>query len=302
MENTQTAKVKVASHSVKNCRVTFGALVGFDAKIMSAAREEGTGLKMVVKTETGAIVSASQIYIANGKTYSFQDVGRALEQGDGTFLWIEKAELEACKAPSNPEIAISEFFPLAQVDPIMFDKGYFIAPDPGKVKKGASINPNAQSCIAYASLLDVMKEVGLAAKAKVEFKGKEHNVILRVYNDGTQDLLMLHTIFTSADVRTCEIVRPTIALNDALKGMCKELIASMTTTFDKDAVTSDSDAKFNALVERKRAEIAGTATPNSTPTESSTASVGDDLMAKMAASILQAKMKKTDATTEKVTA
>lgn len=283
MTNTKTAKV--ATHSVKNCRVTFGALLGFDAKIMSAAREEGTGLKMVVKTDDGKIVPASQIYTANGKYYNFQDVGRGIEQGDGTFLWIEKAEIDACKAPSNPEIAITKFFPMSEVDPIFFDSGYFISPDPGKLKKGQMANPNSQTSVAYATLLDVMKEVGLVAQATVEFKGKEHNVIIRVYNDGAQDVLMLHTIYTSADVRTVNIVRPTVPVSGQLKTLCAELIAGMTTSFNSDEIVSASDAKFNALIERKQAEIAGSATPAAGVVTPMGSTAEDDLVAKLTASL-----------------
>ena len=113
-------------------------------------------------------------------------------------------------------------------------------------------NPNSQTSLAYATLLDVMKEVGLVAQATVEFKGKEHNVIIRVYNDGTQDVLMLHTIYTSADVRTVNIVRPTVPVSPQLKTLCTELIASMTASFDSSEIVSASDAKFNGLIERKQ--------------------------------------------------
>lgn len=300
MENTQTAKVtnkptaKVAATStVKNCRVTFGSLVGFDAKLLSAARASVSELRMVVRNEDGTITPASQIYTANGKYYNFQDVGRAMELSDGSFLWIEKAEIESCKAPSSNEINITEFFPISQVDPILFDASYFIAPDPGKVKKNVAPNPNNQSSIAYATLIQVMKEVGLAAKAKVEFKGKEHNAIIRVYNDNGQDVLMLHTIFCSNNVRTVDILRPTVELNPQLVAMCKDLIASQTVTFDPESIVSESEIRFEAMVENKRAMLAGQATPEAgAPHASSTANAADDLMAKMAASLHQAKLNK----------
>jgi len=250
---------------------------------------------------------ASQLYTANGKYYNFQDVGRAMELGDGSFLWIEKSDLESCKAPSSNEINITEFFPISQVDPVLFDSSYFIAPDPGKVKKGAAPNPNNQSSIAYATLVQVMKEVGLAAKAKVEFKGKEHNVIIRVFNDGQSgDVLMLHTIFNSVNVRTVDILRPTIEINPMLVEMAKELIASQTVTFDPAAIVSESDMRFEAMIEGKKAQLAGMATPEAgtvTP-GGSAGTAADDLIAKMTASLLQSKANKkaTVEATEKVTA
>lgn len=277
MTNTKTAKV--ATHTVKKAKITFG-LVTIESKLMSAAREEGSGLKMVVKTEDGSILQASQMYTAGGKTYSYQDVGRAIEVGDGKFLWIDKAEIDACKAKSTEEIKITNFVPLSQVDPVFFDSSYFIAPDPGKHK-----DVNAQSIRMYGLLLDVMKEVGLVALAKVEFKGKEHNAVIRVYTDGTQDFLMLHTIYTSSDIRTANIMRPTVAADAPLKAAALDLVKQMTTSFDPTSVVSESDAIFEALVAGKKQEAAGGSPFNGVPTPSSTASTVDPLMAALTASL-----------------
>jgi non-homologous end joining protein Ku len=79
------------------------------------------------------------------------------------------------------------------------------------------------------------------------------------------------------------VIRPTVPVNDALKTMCKNLIAAVTVDFDRFSITSESDARFNEMIERKRAEVAGTATPKGAPSTSSTANAADDLMAKKAA-------------------
>ena len=100
---------------------------------------------------------------------------------------------------------------------------------------------------------------------------------------------MLHTIYTSADVRTVNILRPA-AINEQLKAACTELVANYTTKFDRNAITSDSDAKFNAMIERKQKEVAGTATPTADGTPS-TSTGDDDLIAKMTASLLLTKKK-----------
>lgn len=303
MNNTsQPAKgnnmaAKVAQSTVKNATIVFGGLVRFDTKVMSAAREEGSGFKMVVKMEDGSIVPASQVYTAGGKFFNYDAVGRALENGDGTFLWIEKEEINSCKAPSNSEIQISKFVPLHTVDPVFFDKGYFLAPDPGKLKKGQVANPNNGNAVSYATLVAVMKAKNLVAQAKIEFKGKEHNVIIRTYNDGMSgDVLMLHTIYTSADVRTVNIMRPTVELNDKLIELCGALVDELTGEFDRNSIVSDSDIKLNQLIETKRAIIAGQATPSFTA--ATTNAGGEDLMAKLAASLANVKKSKTETPVE----
>ena len=301
MNTTQTATVNetakvnvtqtVASHTVKSCKITLvGTLVSFDAKLQSAAREEVNGLKMVVKTEDGKIVPVNQIYTAEGKYYNYPDVGRALDNGDGTFLWIEKAEIEACKSSDNDkEIKITKFVPMAEVDAVFFDNRYFVAADPN-VKKGKPVDPNCTASLYYATLMQTMKEVGLVALAKVDFKGKEHNCIIRVYNDNGKDVLMLHTVYTSNDVRTSNVLRPTAPVSDALLSACKAVVATMTESFDRHSLTSTSDAKFNALVDGKRAAQAGQATPTAgTPT----ASTADDaLLAALTGSLKLATAKK----------
>jgi DNA end-binding protein Ku len=292
MENTtQTAKVnetkavKVATHTVKKVLISFGAFAQFNGKLLSAAREEGTGLKMVVKNDEGKVVQASQMYTAGGKQYSFQEVGRALEVGEGDFLWIEKEELDACKAPSSPEVKITKFVPLSQVDPVFFDSSYYIAPDPGKDK-----NLNNAAIVAYALLLETLKVAQYVGVAKMEIKGKEHNVIIRVGPDNT---LMLHTIFCSSDIRTVNILRPTVAITDQMVEMGLKLIDSMCVDFDPTSVESESDAKFEEMIARKKAEAKGdvSGTAHSAATTSSTANAADALLAALTASLHQAGVK-----------
>ena len=288
MENTQTAKVtetkavKVATHTVKKVLISFGAFAQFNGKLLSAAREEGTGLKMVVKNDEGKVVQASQMYTAAGKQYSFQDVGRALEVGDGDFLWLEKSEIDECKAPSSPEVKITSFVPLVDVDPVFFDSSYYIAPDPGKDK-----NVNAAAVVAYALLLETLKKAKKVGLAKMEIKGKEHNVIIRVGPDNT---LMLHTIFCSSDIRTANILRPSIEITEPMLAMGVQLIDSLSVPFDPTNITSESDAKFEAMIARKKAEANGDA-PAATPTQSSTANAADALLAALTASLHSAGVK-----------
>ena len=81
-------------------------------------------------------------------------------------------------------IDIAEFVPLVQVDPIYFEKTYYLGPDKGGEK-------------AYRLLADAMKDTGRVALAKYVMRGKENLVLIRAAKDG----LMLHTMYFADEIR-----------------------------------------------------------------------------------------------------
>jgi DNA end-binding protein Ku len=81
-------------------------------------------------------------------------------------------------------IDIAEFVPLDQVDPIYFEKTYYLGPDKGGEK-------------AYRLLADTMKQSGRVALAKYVMRGKENLVLIRAANNG----LMLHSMFFADEIR-----------------------------------------------------------------------------------------------------
>ena len=81
-------------------------------------------------------------------------------------------------------IDIAEFVPLAQVDPIYFEKTYYLGPDKGGEK-------------AYRLLTDTMKQSGRVALARYVMRGKENMVLIRASQNG----LMLHTMYFADEIR-----------------------------------------------------------------------------------------------------
>jgi len=92
--------------------------------------------------------------------------------------------LKALEGEASRMIDIAEFVPLVQVDPIYFEKTYYLGPDKGGEK-------------AYRLLTDAMKEAGRVALAKYVMRGKENLVLIRAAQDG----LMLHTMYFADEIR-----------------------------------------------------------------------------------------------------
>lgn len=278
----------------KNITISLGAFTTFPAKLVAAAREEGTGLRLAV-IENGEAKPVSQFYTADNTNYfPIGQLGRAVEVGEN-LVPVTEAERAGLKVAGSKMIDITKFVDLYTVDPVFFDKSYVIVPDVDP-KKG---NPNAANL--YHLMLQVMVAKKLVGMAKMTDRDKEYNVIIRPSFDGTT--LMLHTIFTSNEVRRIPIPAATLEFNPAHIAMGYSLIDSLAGTFDPNNITSESDNLMAALVARKTAIANGTITAEvvDTPKESSTASAADSLTAALTASLYAAGVKppvETPVTTE----
>ena len=266
----------ISTRSIANVTVSFGALANFEAKIFAAAREEGSGLNLVAVVD-GKAQKPTQQYAVNGKVIPFNDLLRGVELGDDSFVVIPKDDIEACKAKTNKTVAISKFIPLAEVDPLFFDKSYVLAPNKDKKDK----NPNAPAIVSYALLLKVMEVNGLVGQAKLEMRGKEHNVIIRA----SAGRLMLHTLFNASEIRTVEILRPTFEITDQLVAAGSALVSTLLGSFEPKALVSDSDEALNKLISRKIAESKGQAVPADTASAAPVANESDALLAALTASL-----------------
>ena len=269
----------ISTRSISNVTVSFGTFASFESKIYAAAREEGSGLNLVAKNTAGVFVKPSQQYAIDGKVIPWNDLERGYEMGDDTFVMIPKPEIEACKAPGSKQVEITKFIPLSQVDPLYFDKSYVLAPNVDKKDKSA----NPKSVTSYALLLAVLTKIGKVGQAKLELRGKEHNVIIRA-GGANGDVLMLHTLFNTSEIRNVSVQRPTfdVATNEELVNVGTLLVNQLSANFDAKALTSTSDEKLSAVIDRMVAESLGVTAANSTAPPVNEA---DTLLAALAASL-----------------
>jgi DNA end-binding protein Ku len=100
------------------------------------------------------------------------------------YVQFTEEELKGLEGEASRTIDIAEFVPLAQVDPIYFEKTYYLGPDKGGEK-------------AYRLLSDAMDKAGRVALAKYVMRGKENLVLIRPAQKG----LMLHTMYFADEIR-----------------------------------------------------------------------------------------------------
>src|SRR5258706_5327845 len=119
------------------------------------------------------------------------------------YVMFSPEELAALEEKSDDTISIVSFIPLSAVDPIFYDKAYYLAPD----KRGAK---------AYSLLIEAMRETGRCALATWVWRGKQYVVQVRPSGDGLvlQQLLYANEVrpMSELGIETAEVKQPELTL------------------------------------------------------------------------------------------
>jgi DNA end-binding protein Ku len=204
------------------------------------------------------------------------EIVKGWEVAKGQFVIVEDADLEALEtADDTRTIAITRFVELDQVDPIFFDRTYFLAP----ADAAAQRRP-------YVLLPEAMKETNTAAVGRFVRQGAEHFCLIRPKGNA----LALETLFLAEDVRSQAEIEEAVGeidVKDAELELARQVIGSLAADFDEAELVSDYRRDLKALLEAK---LAGEEIAAPTPVEEEAAPVVD-LMAALRASVAEAQGK-----------
>jgi len=169
-------------HSIGSGTISFG-LVSIPIKMYTAASGGGVSFNLLhakcgnrIKQQTFCPV-CNEVVERNGLVKGY-------EYAKDQYVRFTEEELKSLEGEGSRVIDISEFVPLPQVDPIYFEKTYYLGPDKGGEK-------------AYRLLADAMTKTDRVAVAKFVMRGKESLVLIRPAQKG----LMLHTMYFADEVR-----------------------------------------------------------------------------------------------------
>ena len=170
------------AHSIGSANISFG-LVSIPIKMFTAASAGGVSFNQIHQ-KCGGRIKQQQICPTCNEVVERSTLVKGYEFSKDQYVQFTDDELKALEGEASRMIDIAEFVPLDQVDPIYFEKIYYIGPDKGGEK-------------AYRLLADTMKQSGRVALAKYVMRGKENLVLIRAANNG----LMLHTMFFADEIR-----------------------------------------------------------------------------------------------------
>ena len=173
----------MAARSIASLSLSFG-LVSIPVKVYSAT-ESASGVGFNLLHSCGSRVKQQYLCIKENVPVERTDMVKGYEFEKDRYVMFTPAELKAMEEAPSTTIDIVSFIPLSAVDPIYYDKAYYLAPD----KRGGK---------PYGLLVQAMRESGRCALARWAWKGKQYVVQVRAGDDG----LILQQLLYAAEVRS----------------------------------------------------------------------------------------------------
>jgi DNA end-binding protein Ku len=215
--------------------VSFG-LVSIGVKLYSATEDKDIRFHQVHATDGGR-VKYKRVCSIDGEEVEYSDIAKGYELPDGQVVILTDEDFDDLPLSTRREIEVLEFVDQDEIDPIMFEKTYYLEPD------GPAARP-------YVLLRDALENAGQVGITKIAIRQRESLAALRV-KDG---VLVLHTMRWPDEIR-----RPDFAFLDEditvrpqeLK-MAEALIGSMTGEFDPTEFSDDYREALTALLEAKQ--------------------------------------------------
>jgi len=230
--------------TIWNGSISFGLVnipVGMALATKPAARQSDVSFRMLHR-ECGTPIKNKRWCPQHDREVSNDEIVKGWEVAKGQFVFVEDADLEALStADDSRTIAITRFVELDQVDPIYFDRTYFLAP----ADAAAQRRP-------YVLLLEAMKEGEVAALGRFVLAGKEKLCLIRPMGDA----LALETLFVAEDVKSHAEIDEAVATAEVKKpelDLAKQIIASLAAPFDPAELRSEYRAQLREVLEAKAA-------------------------------------------------
>ena len=255
--------------------VSFG-LVNVPVKLTTAQSPKDVRFNQL-DGKDGTRISTKRVRPDTGEEVPYERLVKGYEISPNRYVVIEPSELEALDPEASRTIDIEEFVSLEEIDPLYFEKGYYLLPDKGAEK-------------AYALLAKAMEETGRVAIARFVMRTKQYLAAIRA-KDGA---LVLSTMLYSDEVTTAgQLDLPDmekVAPSEREVKMAEQLIESLSAEFDPARYKDEHREKVLALIEAKSE---GQEIVTSPTAEEPTRVV--DLMAALEASLAAAKQSRADA-------
>ena len=170
-------------HAIGSGTISFG-LVSIPVRMYTAASSASVSFNQL-HAKCGSRIKQQTLCPVCNEVVERAALVKGYEVAKDRYVRVGDEELKALEGEASKTIDIAEFVPLEKVDPVYFEKAYYLGPDKGGEK-------------AYRLLTDAMAKSSRVAVATFVMRGKESLVLIRPSSDG----LMLHTMFFSDEVRS----------------------------------------------------------------------------------------------------
>jgi DNA end-binding protein Ku len=258
----------MAARSIGSLTVSFG-LVAIPVKLYTATQSANTISFNLLHKADGSRLKQQYVCQKEGVVVERDEIVRGYEFAKDQYVRFTPEEIKALEEVGSHSVEISEFVPIESVDPVYYDKTYYLAPDKGAAKP-------------YALLTEALKQSGRCGVGRWAARGKGYIVILRPIGA----VLAMQQLHYAADVRPAsEVEVPKTEVKEAELKLAQQLIDQQTAEkFDPDAFKDEVRARIEAAIQKKVDEGKEISVSEAAPAAAAEGKV-IDLMAALRASL-----------------
>jgi len=225
----------MAARALASVTVTFG-MVSIPVKLYAATSPQAGISFNLLHAGCGSRLKQQYICAKEGVVVERADMVKGYEFAKDQYVTFTPEELKELEEKGTQMIEISEFVPAETIDPIYYDKAYFLGPDKGGAKP-------------YALLAESMRQSGQTAVGRYAARGKQYIVQLRAVSGG----IVMQQLLYAPEVRTIEDVGiETAPVRDTELALAKQLIAQISSEqFDPTQYQDEVRKRIEAAVQKK---------------------------------------------------
>lgn len=177
----------MASRPIGSANISFG-LVSIPVRLFAATRSKSVSFNLLHAKDKSRIQQKTYCPVDDA-LIDRSELVRGFEIEQGVYVTFTDEELTKLEAQDGHAIEIGEFVPLSAVDPVYFERSYYLGCEPASAR-------------AYRLLADAMAQSGQVAVGRYTMRGKENLVLIRPHEKG----LMMHMVYYGDEVRPVEEV------------------------------------------------------------------------------------------------
>jgi len=263
--------------------VSFG-LVNVPVKLYAATESHDVSFRQV-HVKDGGRIRYQRICSIDGEEVPYSEIAKGYETEDGEMVVLTDEDMRELPSSSSREIAVQKFVPTDQIDPLLFERSYYLEPE------GAAAKP-------YALLRQALLDADRMAVVTVALRQRTTVAVLRVRSTETGDVIVLQTMMWPDEIRTPDFSVDLGSEGEVRKEevkMAKLLVDTLSGDFDPAEFEDDYAGAVEALVASKVEGGEVRRTPESTPTSGEVV----DLLAALQKSVAAAKESRGEVAEEK---
>ena len=229
----------IVPRAVWSGSISFG-LVTIPIKLYNAVSRKTVRFNQLDE-RSGSRIKYLKVSASDGSEVPPESIVRGYEYTKGQYVLVSDTEIQSMAPKAGRSVEIDAFVGLEEIDPIWFDGAYYVAPAEGFEK-------------AYRLLVEAMDEEGRVALAKFVRSNKQYLAAIRPHEGYLQLATMVYAdeIVPATDITEFERLAD-VELSEPEMAMARQLIGSLTATFDPEKYRDTHREDLVALLERKAA-------------------------------------------------